>query len=271
MRVTEEQVQQAYAAAHADHASTGNTCRTSLDDYALRLALALEEQRTAPVLTKADAAIITGGVTQTSKMPCQSYSLPTIACQTGFRMAQVEGSICSSCYANKGNYLKYANNVEPAQHARLESVTMAIENEDGARALWISAMVALIGKDEFFRWHDSGDLQSVEHLELIADVARATPHCSHWLPTREYGMVAAYVAQQDLPANLTVRLSAMFAGKPVKVPASLQGVAGVAVSNVHTKGQAPLGQMCAAYTQQGKCGDCRACWSADTAVSYPLH
>jgi hypothetical protein len=213
------------------------------------------------MLTKAQAAAITGGITRTSKMPCASYSLPTIACQTGYRMSQVKGSVCSHCYAQKGFYMKYAYNVEPAQHARLVAL---------ADPLWIDAMVTLIGTDRYFRWHDSGDLQGVEHLELIAQVCEQTPHCRHWLPTREYGMVAAYIAQHgELPANLVVRLSAMFADKPVKVPASLQGVPGIAVSNVHT--DQPIGQMCVAYTQQGKCGDCRACWDRSTAVSYPLH
>lgn len=215
------------------------------------------------MLTKAQASTITGGITRTSKMPCASYSLPTVACKTGYRMAQVADSICSHCYANKGFYMKYAYNVEPAQHARLVSL------ED---PLWCDAMVTLIGSDAFFRWHDSGDLQSVEHLELIAQVCGRTPNCKHWLPTREYGMVAAYIAQHGaLPENLVVRLSAMFTDKPVKVPASLQGVAGIAVSNVHSDTPMAGNHACPAYTRQGKCGDCRACWSRSTPVSYPLH
>ena len=73
-------------------------------------------------MTKKAASIITGGVTQTTKMPCKSYSLPTAACRTGYRMAQVKGSICASCYANKGNYRRYENNILPAQMARLDSL-----------------------------------------------------------------------------------------------------------------------------------------------------
>jgi hypothetical protein len=211
-------------------------------------------------MNKSQAHAIVGGLTQTSKMPCKSYSLPTIACQTGYRMAQIAGSICSSCYANKGNYLKYAGNIEPAQHARLVSLS---------DPLWTDAMVTLIGSDKYFRWHDSGDLQDIEHLEQIAEVARRTPHCKHWLPTREYAIVAAYHAQYDIPANLIIRLSAMFTDKPVKVPASLQGIANVTVSNVHETGKAE-GKPCPAYTRGGACGTCRVCWSS-AVVSYPLH
>ena len=213
------------------------------------------------IMLKREASAIAGSLTQTTKMPCKSYSLPTVACVTGFRMAQMPGSICSKCYANKGNYQTYASNIEPAQHARL----VALEDP-----LWTDAMVTLIGSDPYFRWHDSGDLQSLRHLEQIAEVCARTPGCKHWLPTREYGMVKSFIAKHGaIPANLTIRLSAMYPDQPVKVPTSLQGIAGITISNVH-KASAPVGHECPAYTRQGKCDDCRACWS-DATISYPLH
>lgn len=212
-------------------------------------------------MNKQQAHEVHGGLTQTTKMPCQSYSLPTIACITGFKMREIAGSICAMCYADKGNYRKYANNIEPAQHARLVSI------DD---PLWVDAMVVSIGADKYFRWHDSGDIQSIEHLEKIADVARATPHCQHWLPTREYGIVSAFTAQFDLPDNLIIRLSAMFIDKAVIVPKTLQGVKGVAVSNVHSK--KAIGTQCNAPRQNGECRNCRACWNRKVAaVSYSIH
>lgn len=212
-------------------------------------------------MNKQQAHQIHGGLTQTTKMPCKSYSLPTIACVTGFRMREIAGSICAMCYANKGNYRKYQNNIEPAQHARLESIT---------DELWVDAMVVSIGADKYFRWHDSGDIQSIEHLEKIADVARRTPNCMHWLPTREYGIVSAFTAQYDIPDNLIIRLSAMFTDRPVIVPKTLQNVAGVAVSNVHRV--KPIGTACNAPKQNGECRNCRACWSRKvSAVSYSIH
>ena len=211
-------------------------------------------------MRKAEANAVCGTLTQTSKMPCKSYSLPTEACQTGYKMAQIKGSICSSCYADKGFYSMYAKTIKPAQFARLDSLT---------NPHWVDGMVALIGSDSFFRWHDSGDLQGVDHLEKIARVAQLTPNTRHWLPTREYGMVKAFIAKHGaLPDNLIVRLSAMYPDQPVKVPLSLQGVANVAVSNVHT-GQ-PMGTACNAPNQNGACNDCRLCWT-DQTVSYALH
>lgn len=212
-------------------------------------------------MLKKEARAIAGSLTQTTKMPCKSYSLPTVACVTGFRMAQIAGSICSDCYAAKGNYHTYANNIEPAQHARLESIS---------DPYWCDAMATMIGQDAYFRWHDSGDLQSLEHLEKIARVCELTPYCKHWLPTREYAIVKAFLAKHGkLPANLTIRLSAMYVDKPVIVPSSLQGVRGITVSNVHRHGK-PIGQACIAPSQNGECRDCRACWT-NKPISYNFH
>jgi hypothetical protein len=221
-------------------------------------------------ISKAVAKSVCGSLTQTSKMPCKSMSLPTEACQTGYRMAQIPGSICSDCYADKGFYAMYANTIKPSQFARLDSVWLAMDSSELALA-WVTGMVSLIGSDSYFRWHDSGDLQGLAHLELIASVCESTPHCEHWLPTREFGMVKEYIAKHGaLPANLTIRLSAMYPDQPVKIPASLQGIPGITASNVHTKGQAIHGQACHAPSQNGECRDCRVCWT-DTVVSYALH
>lgn len=221
-------------------------------------------------ISKAVAETVCGSATQTSKMPHKSYSLPVAECITGSLMAKIEGSICSKCYAMGGNYLRYANNVEPAQYARLDSVWQAMQYPDQAE-LWVSAIVALIGSDSTFRWHDSGDLQGVQHLRLIALVAMATPDTLHWLPTREYSMVKEYLDLYGaLPENLTVRLSAMYIDKPVIVPASLRGVSGVEVSNVHQHAT-PNGAVCNAPAQGGKCLDCRLCFTRSGAVSYAFH
>jgi hypothetical protein len=219
-------------------------------------------------LNKKQATTVCGTLTSTSKMPCKSYSLPTEACITGFKMSQIAGSICSSCYANKGFYSMYQNNIKPAQFSRLDSI---------ASEYWVSGMVSLIGNDSYFRWHDSGDLQSVEHLEKIVQVAVNTPNCKHWLPTREYAIVKDYIAKNgrdSIPDNLKVRLSAMYPDKKVIIPVSLQNISNVTVSNVHTSTVSlesnQLGEECRAPKNNGECGSCRLCWS-DTPVSYAMH
>ena len=78
---------------------------------------------------------------------------------------------------------------------------------------WVEAMTIAIATKEksgFFRWHDSGDIQSVEHLRKICQIAINLPHIKFWLPTREYSFVTQYKKQfGDIPSNLTIRLSSL--------------------------------------------------------------
>ena len=218
------------------------------------------------IMLKRHAEEITGGLTQTSKMPCLSNSLPTLACHTGYKLAQTPGTICSNCYADKGFYALFASTIEPAQMARLAAL------DD---PLWTDGMVRLITGHDYFRWHDSGDLQSVAHLERIVEVCQRTPQTQHWLPTREVGMLTQFVRKHGrnaVPPNLTIRLSATYPDQPVRLPRALEGVPGIATSNVHSPGMPALGSACGAYDQGNKCGDCRACWDATIpAISYPEH
>ena len=94
-------------------------------------------------MKKHEAQALCGSLTQTSKMPCKSVSLPTESCQTGFKMAQIPGSICSSCYADKGFYSMYQNTIKPAQFARLDSVWEAMKSPEAA-SLWVSAPPAVL-------------------------------------------------------------------------------------------------------------------------------
>ena len=94
-------------------------------------------------IAKAQARAVCGTLTQTSKMPCKSMSLPTESCITGFKMAQIPGSICSSCYADKGFYNVYQNTIKPSQFARLDAVHQAMADALQGE-LWVSGMVKIL-------------------------------------------------------------------------------------------------------------------------------
>ena len=195
-----------------------------------------------------EAKKITESLTRTSKMPGLSYSLPAWACQTGAKLAKIPGTPCFGCYAMKNNYIRYPA-IKAAQYRRLD----AIENP-----LWVEAMITQIKRQKWFRWHDAGDLQSLEHMYKIIEVCKQTPGTQHWLPTQE----RQYLPKpEDVPANLIIRLSA----------AKVDGTAGNAWSHsstVVTDGSAS----CAAPDQGGKCLDCRACWNKEIKnVSYGKH
>ena len=201
---------------------------------------------------------LVGGLSEPSKMPCYGHSISAKECKTGAKLRLVTNSVCSKCYALRGNY-RYKAVV--SAHARRLA---ALENP-----LWVEAMALLINKLEYsghFRWFDSGDLQSVGHLGKIVQVAILTPNVKHWLPTKEYGFVSAYVAEfGPLPSNLVVRLSAyMREGAP---PTSLAHRLGVCTSTVVRKGFS-----CVAPHQENKCLECRACWDKDIQnISYKSH
>lgn len=215
-------------------------------------------------MTKDEAITITGGLTQTSKMPCKSFSTPTLACVTGYKLAQVPGTVCSKCYACRGHYRTFANTIEPMQHARLDAM-LYVDS-----VLWAQAMALLIGDAPHFRWFDSGDLPGVPALRRICYACELTPRTQHWLPTREVGFVRLFLRERALPPNLVIRISATYPDVPVKVPSALQ-VPGVAKANVHHKLK-PVGYECPAPKQGNQCGACRACWDRTVpVVSYKEH
>ena len=199
-------------------------------------------------MLKKEARKITGGLSAPSKMPGPAYNLPATQCITGAKLVQIPGSVCAGCYALKGRYR--FKNVQDALGRRAASIM----HPD-----WIDAMVALISGHEYFRWHDSGDIQSVEHLKKIFEVCKLTPFTRHWMPTRE----ARFLRLMDpdiIPSNLIIRMSShMIDQAPVTFwPWT---------STVSTKSKT-----CPASDQGNKCMDCRACWDRSVSnVTYPKH
>lgn len=204
------------------------------------------------MLSKDAEKIIGGALSKPSKMPGPGFGIPAVACKTGSWLHKVPGSVCSDCYALKGRYV--FKNVQDAQHKRLAALR---------HPQWVDAMVTLISKTktQWFRWHDSGDIQDIEHLENIVAVARRMPKVKFWLPTREKGIVRAFWVQHGgFPKNLIVRVSAaMIDGPP---PAGFK-----LTSQVVTQGAT-----CPAPKQGNVCGSCRNCWNPRVRnVSYAYH
>ena len=193
-----------------------------------------------------EALKITDSFTRTSKMPGLSYSLPAWACKTGQKLAKIPGTPCYGCYAMKGNYTRYPA-IKRARYRRLE----AIKHPD-----WVTAMVAVIKRQKWFRWHDAGDVQDQQHLQKIFEICRLTPETRHWLPTRE-AWIKDHLASK--PNNLVIRFSPPMVGqRNDSWPNSSMVV--------------ETGATCPAPKQGGKCLDCRQCWNPDIkVVSYGKH
>lgn len=210
--------------------------------------------------TKKEAKEITHSLSITSKMPCDSYGLPISACKTGEKLKHIKDSVCSFCYAASGSYVW--NNTINAQEARLKALN---------DPLWTQAMIKQLQGKKLFRWHDSGDIQGIDHFKNICLIAEALPECKFWLPTREYSIIKEYAAKNTIPKNLIIRLSAYYIDQPVKIPKSLQGIENIVIANVHFKNE-PIGKECLAYKNNNECGSCRDCWNTDIkAISYKKH
>lgn len=234
-----------------------------------------------------NAVAATGGLSNPGKMPGYGYGLPAAAapwvpeiCKAnGWPVPPIYGcpigsvlhavsmkhkghtTVCSKCYATRGNYAW--TNTRVAQVRRL----IAYHRDPSA---WTEGMVFLINREKdkghaHFRWHDSGDLLHLQHLLDIVEVARYTSGVTHWLPTRERGILQQWTARNPVhPANLVIRLSAQLIDG--KAPAGWP-----LTSTVHKDGQ-PIGHACPARNQGNECRQCRACWDPAVAnVSYSSH
>ena len=171
-------------------------------------------------MTLTEARKIAGTLGYPSKMPGTSYALLATACILGSKLRQVEGAVCQHCYALDGKAAYQFPNAEKAMARRLAAIT---------HPRWVEAMVRLLASEHakprilvdlgvagirkgqrfrwnttgFHRWHDSGDLQSAEHLGKICLVAKLTPRIRHWLPTQELGIVKWFLrAGGVIPNNL---------------------------------------------------------------------
>ncbi len=208
-----------------------------------------------PIKSSTQALKIIVSLSRPSKMPCYSYNIPARNCIKGSKLRKVKGSSCSSCYAMVGWY--------PARYKYLKQRLKAIRHPK-----WVDAMVHLIKsrKQDYFRWHDSGDLQGLWHLHKIVQVAKLTPDTKHWLPTIEYEMIQKYwelhgkIPMCELVPNLIIRLSGLM--MDTKPPIKLARKLGVTVSAVSSNGI----YTCPAMEQGHKCLDCRECWSKDNLL-----
>ena len=206
-----------------------------------------------------EALKITGPLSDVSKMPGYAFSTNAHDCVRGRALAKVPGSVCSRCYAIRGNFnLPHNQEMSRARAAAMD------------HPLWVQAMAVVINNLEstgFFRWFASGDLRSLTDLEKIVDVCYLTPEIRHWLPTREHKILRAFKAtHKHYPRNLTIRLSADFIDKPV--PAALVRELGAhAAGDVVSDGS----ETCPAHLQGNQCLRCRRCWSRSVKrVSYKL-
>lgn len=232
------------------------------------------------MLTLGAATEIAGSLAFPSKMPSTSYDIPAGACKAGSKLAKVEGTACSICYAMKDKYTW--PNPRKAQEKRLSGIE---------HPQWVEAMVTILtnahkgpirvdlgkvapnteryrfNEPGWHRWHSAGDIQSVGHLAKICEIARQTPKIKHWLPTTELGMVRRYVTDGgSIPSNLVIRVSSIMVDDYRR--RAWPNTSAVIALREPSDGAFE----CVAPKQGNECRSCRACWDANVAhMEYHIH
>jgi len=194
----------------------------------------------------------------TSKLGTKSWSLQAIETCPG--SVGKDGKLvaaCSGCYATTGMY-----------HFGAVKQVRADNKEDWKRDGWVKDMVVALRKDGYFRWFDSGDMYSMELAEKMLAIMESTPGTKHWLPTRmhKFPKFQAIIARMQALPNVMVRPSS-------------DAVDGTFTPGVHGSTIIPAGapvpagvKVCKAPEQDGKCVDCRECYSKDVPViGYVAH
>lgn len=218
------------------------------------------------IKSKAQAQRLAGKISiSNTKMPGSSFATDPYQCKTGSKLAAVKGTVCNRCYARR--IASFRPSVKKGYESNHEKLLSASKED------WIEGMVYQIEKayaktgEPYHRWFDAGDLDSLETLEAICEVARRTPEIHHWLPTKEAQIIIKHGLRdtENVPSNLTIRLS----GAKVNSTAPTRVYN---TSTVHSSGSPYQGIECPAYKQSNKCGECRICWDKEIKnVSYPLH
>ena len=182
------------------------------------------------------------------------------SCPASFDASGNYVDACQGCYAREGNY-RYPN----VKNTRLHNM------EDWKREDFTKEMIEYIYLIcRYFRWFDSGDMYHVKLAEKIYEICKATPHCKHWIPTRQYKFpkFENVIERLNSLPNVVVRFSSdSVVGHTVRG----RNTSTIA-PNFHIKSLSKSFTKCNSQDQGGQCKSCRHCWDKKiSVVVYPSH
>lgn len=202
-------------------------------------------------------------ISKTSKMrvngkPVKSFSLPAGASCPGSKDAEV----CKSCYAKSGFY-----------HMPVVKNVREHNKEVYKTPEFVDNMVKIIGKDKYFRFFDSGDIETPVLAKKIYEIIKATPNTKYWLPTRCDTIPRINCIINDIKTlpNVAVRLSANNLGlsKPERDGVNSYVINPSDISEAKANGI----NICPVTTPgstQKSCDSCTLCYT-NAKVAYVLH
>lgn len=183
-------------------------------------------------------------LSQTSKMPAKSWSIPA----GGKYCPGSKGAeVCEGCYAQKGFY-----------HMPTVKAPREHNAEDWKRDGWVTDMIKEVKGMPYFRWFDSGDMYHPKLIDKIHAVIIKTGETKHWIPTKMWDVPGTKAIINNLHRykNTVVRKSA----KNINQVINTSHNSAVFTKDVFYSDQYPDVHRCKAPDQDHKCKDCRACW-----------
>ena len=125
-----------------------------------------------------------------------NFNLPAYKNQDGKTVCPFADSCVKYCYAQKGNYKRFAKSINPGMEYRYElSKTIAFV------PLLIEAIKTL--KADFIRVHDSGDFYSPKYVSKWVQIAEALPEVKFYAYTKSHDFFRGI----DIPANMDIIFS----------------------------------------------------------------
>lgn len=207
-----------------------------------------------------------GGLSKPSKMPCFGWSIPAQLCRSGSKLHSIQNSTCKSCYALSGFYvLKSTRNAMLRRYFTYKYSAMAFEYVLSSFLNWKVQNPSKGIDSKYFRWFDSGDLQSSGMFASIVNIARNCPEVSFWLPTRELSFTKQ-VPTDQIPSNLMMRYSTPMVDVLSKAQNSTMVFSSLNILPDNC-------QACpATTTKDHTCNahDCRKCWNVGH-IGYKIH
>lgn len=212
-------------------------------------------------------------LSNTSKMKIKgkhvrSWSLPAGDSCPGASGAEV----CKSCYAKKGMY-----------HFPVVKTLRTSNKLDYHRDDWVDDMVKEVSKCDYFRWFDSGDIETPELAVKIRTVLERTPTVQHWLPTRSDKITSI---KRIIDGNSTKCLSSskplsLFSNVALRISADNIGLNNKERHGVNSyviykedilkaKEQGIYVCPVGLHTSRKSCDDCTMCYTS-AKVAYVLH
>lgn len=187
--------------------------------------------------------------------PVKSWSLPAGGSCPGSKGVEV----CKSCYAKGGFYHM------PIVKAAREHNIQSYKHKD-----FVPNMVKAIGKDKYFRFFDSGDIESVNLADKIHQICKLCPQTHFWVPTRsdKLSVIQSYTQKLSSLPNVAMRPSADNIGLKSERP----GVVSWVINKEDILEAIKQGiHICpVTITSQTSCDTCTMCYT-DQKVAYVLH